>query len=175
MSVVTTVTEGAGRGVLRGLERRERRKHIRYPGRGLYPFVLDIRGRWGREAHAFVQAMVGGLPKEKRADAIRHCRRAVAVAFQTGIANQIHAAGKAPDLAAPVSYINNSARNSLDTDEHVLSDVEFTTADEAAAELEAAAQRIAAQQRADANLQTPGDCPGHQAAAPCGTLAAAGG
>ena len=119
--------------------------------------------------------MVGGLPKEKRADAIRHCRRAVAVALQTGIANQIHAAGKAPDLAAPVSYINNSAQNSPDTDEHVLSDVEFTTADEAAAELEAAAQRIAEQQRADANLQSPGDCPGHQAAAPCGTLAAAGG
>ena len=45
VSVVTTVTQGAGRGALRGLERRERRKHLRYPGRGLYPFVLDIRGK----------------------------------------------------------------------------------------------------------------------------------
>ena len=173
--MVTTVTQGAGRGVLRGLERRERRKHLRYPGRGLYPFVLDIRGRWGREAHAFVQAMVGGLPKEKRADAVRNCRRAIAVALQTGIANQIRAASKTPDLATPVSYINSSARNSTDADEHILSDVEFTTADEAAAEIEAAAQRMAEQQRIDANWQIPGDCPGHQAAAPGGTLAAAGG
>ena len=94
--------------------------------------------------------------------------------FAHGHGRVDHAAGKAPDLAAPVSYINSSAQNSTDT-EHVLSDVEFTTADEAAAELEAAAQRIAEQQRADANWQTPGDCPGHQAAAPCGTLAAAGG
>ena len=57
--------------------------------------VVDIRGKWGREAHAFVQAMVGGLPKEKRDESVRGCRREVAVAVQTGIANQIHAAGKA--------------------------------------------------------------------------------
>ena len=173
--MVTTVTQGAGRGVLRGLERRERRKHLRYPGRGLYPFVLDIRGKWGREAHAFVQAMVGGLAKEKRADAVRNRRRAVAVALQTGIANQIHAAGKAPDLAANVSYINNPARDSTDADDQTLSDVEFTAADEAAAEIEAAAQIATEQQRIDANWQTLGDCPGHQAAAPGGILAAAGG
>ena len=71
MSVVTTVTQGAGRGALRGIERRERKKHLRYPGRGLFPFVLDVRGKWGREVHALVQAMVGSLPKEKRADAVR--------------------------------------------------------------------------------------------------------
>ena len=64
VSVVTTVTHGAGRGALRGIERRERKKHLRYPGRGLFPFVLDVRGRWGREAHVLVQAMVGCLPQE---------------------------------------------------------------------------------------------------------------
>ena len=31
VSVVTTVTNDAGRGVLRGIERRERKKHLRYP------------------------------------------------------------------------------------------------------------------------------------------------
>ena len=81
MSVVTTVTDGAGRGVLRGIERRERMKHLRYPGRGLYPFVVDVRGKWGREAHALAQAMVGSLPKDKQADAVRSCRRAIAVAL----------------------------------------------------------------------------------------------
>ena len=80
-------------------------KHLRYPGRGLYPFVLDVRGKWGREAHALVQAMVGSLPKEKRADAVRSCRRAIAVALQTGVANQIHSAGTPPALAADISYI----------------------------------------------------------------------
>mgnify|MGYP003324412637 CR=1 FL=1 len=105
VSVVTTVTTGAGRGALRGIERRERMKHLRYPGRGLYPFVLDVRGKWGREAHALVQAMVGSLPKEKRADAVRSCRRAIAVALQTGVAYQIHSAGTPPALAADISYI----------------------------------------------------------------------
>ena len=67
--------------------------------------MLDVRGKWGREAHALVQAMVGSLPKEKRADAIRSCRRAIAVALQTGVANQIHSAGTPPALAADISYI----------------------------------------------------------------------
>ena len=71
----------------------------------MYPFVVDVRGKWGKEAHALVQAMVGGLPKDKRADAIRSCRRRIAVALQTGIANQIHTAGKPAALSEEVSYI----------------------------------------------------------------------
>ena len=70
--------------------------------------MLDVRGKWGREAHALVQAMVGSLPKEKRADAVRSCRRAIAVALQTGVANQIHSAGTPPALAADVSYLAGS-------------------------------------------------------------------
>ena len=87
-----------------GMGRGERKNHLRYPGRGLFPFVLDVREKWGREAHAFVESMVGGLPKERSADAIRKCRRAVAVALQTGVANQIHSAGKPPTLSAGISY-----------------------------------------------------------------------
>ena len=63
VSVATTVRRGVGKGAVRGLERREKRNHMRYPGIGLYPFVLDVRGRWGRETHAFVQTMAGALPK----------------------------------------------------------------------------------------------------------------
>ena len=55
--------------------------------------------------------MVGGLPKEKRADAIRACRRRVAVALQTGIAKQIHSAEKPAALSEEVSYV---ARRPLD-------------------------------------------------------------
>ena len=90
--------------MLRGIERREKRKHLRYPGRGLYPFVVDVRGKWGREARALVQAMAGSLPRGKRADAIITCRRRIAVALQTGVANQIHTAGKPSALSTDVSY-----------------------------------------------------------------------
>ena len=73
--------------------------------------MLDVRGKWGREAHALVQAMVGCLPKDKRADAVRSCRRAIAVALQTGVANQIHSAGTPPALAAEISYVASTPQN----------------------------------------------------------------
>ena len=65
VSAVATETTDVGRGVLRAIERRGRRKHIRYPGRGLHPFVVDIRGKWGKEAHAFVQALSGASRRKK--------------------------------------------------------------------------------------------------------------
>ena len=49
--------------------------------------------------------MVGSLPKDKRAEAIRNCRRCIAVALQTGIANQIHSAGKPAALSEEVLYL----------------------------------------------------------------------
>ena len=64
----------------------------------------------GREAHALVQAMAGSLPREKRADAIRACRRRIAVALRTGIANDIHTAGKPLALSADVSYTTGRPR-----------------------------------------------------------------
>ena len=139
VSVVATETSGAGRGVLRSIERRERRKHIRYPGRGLFPFVVYIRGQWGKEAHAFVQAMVGGLPKDKRADAIRTCRRRSAVALQTGIANQIHSAGKPAALSAEVSYLTGLPL------EAIIEDAKMTQEDE---RLSAETERLSALGRA---------------------------
>ena len=162
MSVVTTVTQGAGRGALRGIERRERKKHLRYPGRGLYPFVLDVRGKWGREAHAFVQAMVGSLPKDRRAEAVRSCRRAIAVALQTGVANQIHSAGKPPDLAASVSYLNDTSHDTTTGESLEASEWEYTPEDAAAHGMLVASP-------------TASGSPGNQAAAPGSSAAAAGG
>ena len=129
VSVVATDTSEAGRGVLRGIERRERRKHIRYPGRGLYPFVLDVRGKWGKEAHALVQAMVGGLPRDKRADAIRSCRRRIAVALQTGIANQIHSAGKPAALSDEVSYLTRQPLDAIIEEASATQEGERTSAE----------------------------------------------
>ena len=57
--------------------------------------------------------MVGGLPKEKRADAIRSCRRRVAVALQTGIANRFHSAGRPSVLSAEVSYVAGQPLGSI--------------------------------------------------------------
>ena len=109
------------------------------------PFVLDVRGKWGREAHGFVQAMVGGLPKEKRSEAVGSGRRAVAVALQTGVADQIHAAGKAPYLSTDVLY------TAWDATMEMQSDDDLPHLDE---------------------TEIPG---GRQAAAPGSVLAAAGG
>ena len=89
VSCTDSVFSGATKRVLRSAARRERQKHRRYPGRGMSPFVMDTRGRWGREAHAFVQTIAATLPHEQRAEAIRECRRWVAVPLQTAVAEQI--------------------------------------------------------------------------------------
>ena len=131
VSVVATITSDAGRGVLRGIERREKRKHNRYPGRGLYPVVVDVRGKWGKEAHALIQAMAGSLPREKRAEAIRACRRKVAVALQAGIANHIHSAGKPLSLSAEISYTGGRPLAALATVTEDKEDEEMATTEDA--------------------------------------------
>ena len=88
--------------------------------------MLDVRGKWGREAHALVQAMVGRLPKEKRAGAVRSCSRAIAVALQTGVANQIHSAGTPPALAADISYIAGPSQDNHHNEMQDDSDFENT-------------------------------------------------
>ncbi len=37
---------------------REQQKQRRFPGNGLYPVVVDTRGRWGREANAWILLMI---------------------------------------------------------------------------------------------------------------------
>ena len=74
---------------MRATERREKQKHQRYPGAGLYPFVLDVQGRWGKEARALMMATVGNLPQDERTEAVKRCRRMVSVALQTRVAEQL--------------------------------------------------------------------------------------
>ena len=64
------------------IQRREKSKHTRYPGLGLYPFVLDTRGKWGREAQAMVQALTIDMDPEERRKALQCCRYTVARALQ---------------------------------------------------------------------------------------------
>ena len=64
--------------------------------------------------------------KERRADAVRSCRRAVAVALQTGVANQIHSAGTPPALAADISYIAGPPSGSHHNEMQYESDFENT-------------------------------------------------
>ena len=54
---------------------------------------------------------------------MRSCRRAIAVALQTGVANQIHSAGKPPALAAEVSYAARAPQGA--TAEDTLEDTDF--------------------------------------------------
>ena len=70
------------------LTRYERKKHTRYPGPQLIPFVLDVRGLWGREARAWVQSIVKQLPSEERAAATKDVRWRVSKALQTAVAEQ---------------------------------------------------------------------------------------
>ena len=70
------------------LERHERKKHTRYPGPRLIPFVLDIRGLWGKEACAWARAMVRRLPKADRAAALQDLRWRVSQALQLAVAEQ---------------------------------------------------------------------------------------
>ena len=70
------------------LERHERKKHTRYPGPRLIPFVLDVRGLWGKEACAWARAMVRRLPKADRAAALQDLRWRVSQALQLAVAEQ---------------------------------------------------------------------------------------
>jgi len=96
-----SITDGAelarrGRPWRHVLERRERRKHRRYPGPGLRPFVIDVGGRWGREALAWLRQVLRRVPKDERGEAARNCRAGVAAALQTQCAVQFCTAHAEP-------------------------------------------------------------------------------
>ena len=70
------------------IERHERKKHTRYPGARLIPFVLDVRGRWGKEACAWARTIVRRLPKRERAPVLQDLRWRVSNALQLAVAEQ---------------------------------------------------------------------------------------
>ena len=89
VSIVDAAHLDAARGAPMTIQRREKAKHSRYPGPGLYPFVLDTRGKWGREAQAMVQALTIDMDPEERKKAVRSCRYMVARALQLSVADQL--------------------------------------------------------------------------------------
>lgn len=82
-------------------QRREKEKHRRDPGSKLHPFVVDCRGRWGRETTAWVALVLKGQPMEPRAALIRKLRVAVSVAVQAAVAAPLICAVRVPRTATP--------------------------------------------------------------------------
>jgi hypothetical protein len=70
------------------LARRERTKHSRYPGSGMVPFVVDVRGRWGKEAQAWLRGVLKNYGVTERATAVLECRHMVSQALQVAVAEQ---------------------------------------------------------------------------------------
>ena len=88
---VTNIASGVegGNAWRHTLARKERKKHLRYPGPELVPFCVDVRGRWGREAEAWLRRAVRRSPAEQRSEQIRACRYAVSFALQVAVAEQL--------------------------------------------------------------------------------------
>ncbi len=88
------------------LSRRERAKHQRYPGRNLIPFVLDVRGRWGMEARAWLKTMVGSMDEDRRSEALQSCRWLVSQALQASVAEQgLRSAGSGGQVGSRRSWV----------------------------------------------------------------------
>ena len=88
---VTDITAGVqnGQAWRHALARKERKKHTRYPGPELVPFVVDVRGRWGREAEAWMRRVAKRVPADHRGEAVRACRYEVSLALQAAVAEQL--------------------------------------------------------------------------------------
>ena len=79
------------------IQRREKEKHRRYQGAGLYPVFIDARGRWGREALAWAALAANNLESEEKSEMIRKLRVMVSVTVQQHVAEQVLSAGKAAE------------------------------------------------------------------------------
>ena len=87
---ISTPAVGDGQAWRYLIARRERRKHARYPGPELVPFVVDVRGRWGREAEAWLKRTAKRYAGEEGVKAqMRTCRYAVGTALQVSCAEQL--------------------------------------------------------------------------------------
>ena len=73
----------------RAILRRERAKHTRYPGAGLIPFVMDIRGKWGREAAAWARGLARTCGISEAGTQLQALRYRVSTVLQRAAAEQI--------------------------------------------------------------------------------------
>jgi hypothetical protein len=98
IAIDTAVVDGAEGGTRAparfALQRMEKKKHVRYAGAGLYPFVIDCRGRWGREALAWATIACSQLPQEEKAKMMRRLRVMVSVTVQQATAEQVLSASR---------------------------------------------------------------------------------
>ena len=76
-------------------ERHERKKHRRYPGPALVPFVLDVRGAWGKEALAWVRNLQPQIRADDRRAATDKLKWQVAAALQSAVADAATRSGAA--------------------------------------------------------------------------------
>ena len=67
--------------------RHERKKHGRYPGPALVPFVLDVRGAWGKEAQAWLRDVTPQLHCEDKAGAVALLKWRIASTLQSAVAD----------------------------------------------------------------------------------------
>ena len=87
---LASLAERGGAAWKHGLARREQTKHLRYPGPTLVPFVLDVRGRWGREATAWFKGFLRKhVAEEDRSEKAKLGRWMVAEALQNACATQV--------------------------------------------------------------------------------------
>ena len=85
---VLSAVRHVGVGTSMRLERHERKKHTRYPGGNLIPFVLDVHGKWGREAAAWARLIVGRYPEEDRRDLLMRLRWRISRTLQLQVGEQ---------------------------------------------------------------------------------------
>ena len=71
------------------IQRHERFKRRRYPGPPLIPFVIDIRGAWGKEAIAWIKDLKPFLNTEDKNAAIASLRWRLSASLQSAVADAI--------------------------------------------------------------------------------------
>ena len=70
----------------------ERTKHERYPGPQLAPFAVEVGGRLGAEARAFLLSEVRQLPRDMQTRELQRAYKAVSCALQVELARQLRKA-----------------------------------------------------------------------------------
>ena len=78
------------------ISRREKHKHVRYPGGLLIPFVVDVRGSWGKEAIAWSKGLLRHLDPKDRAEASWRLRqwRVVTISYGSRLPTNAFQASK---------------------------------------------------------------------------------
>ena len=72
--------------------RAERTKHERYPGPELVPFAVEVGGRLGTEARAFLLNETRLLPRDMQTRELQRAYRVVSCALQVEVARQLRKA-----------------------------------------------------------------------------------